>query len=133
MRILVFKVVLLLLCAGALYIAISTRLSREDDGPECEVPVIVEVLNGCGVSGVAEEVAACLRSEDFDVMFVGNADDFNYKETLVVDRSGACAKAITVARALAVDSVIQQVRGSFFVDVSVVVGSDMAESLASAR
>ena len=133
MRVLVLKVVFLFLCAGALYIAISTGLSHEDPDPECEVPVIVEVLNGCGVSGVADRVAARLRGEDFDVMFVGNADDFNYKETLVVDRSGACSKAITVARALEVENVIQQVRGSFFVDVSVVVGSDMAESLAQAK
>ena len=133
MKVLVLKVVFLLLCAGALYIAISTVLSREDDDPECEVPVIVEVLNGCGVSGVADKVAARLRGKDFDVMFVGNADDFNYEETLIVDRSGACSKAITVARALEVENVVQQVRGSFFVDVSVVVGSDMAESLALAR
>ncbi len=133
MRVLVLKVVFLFLCAGALYIAVSTGLGREDDDPECEVPIIVEVLNGCGVSGVADKVAAGLKGEDFDVMFVGNADDFNYKETLSVDRSGACSKAIAVARALEVENVIQQVRESFFVDVSVVVGSDMAESLASAR
>lgn len=133
MRVPVLKVVFLFLCAGVLYLAVSTALRREDDDPGCEVPVIVEVLNGCGVSGLADEVAARLRNEDFDVMFVGNADDFGYKETLVVDRSGACAKAITVAEALDVDNVIQQVRESFFVDVSVVVGSDMAGSTARAR
>ena len=133
MKVLVLKVVFLLLCAGALYIAISTGVGREDDDPECEVPVIVEVLNGCGVSGVADKVAARLRGKDFDVMFVGNADDFNYEETLIVDRSGACSKAITVARALEVENVVQQVRESFFVDVSVVVGRDMAESLALTR
>ena len=133
MRILVLKVMFLLVLAGAIYIGMSTGFGREDPDPECEVPVIVEVLNGCGVSGVADKVAARLRGKDFDVMFVGNADDFNYEETLIVDRSGACSKAITVARALEVENVVQQVRGSFFVDVSVVVGSDMAESLALAR
>ncbi|MGD8628613.1 MAG: LytR C-terminal domain-containing protein [bacterium] len=133
MRIWVLKVVFLAILAGAIYLAMSTGFSREDPDPECEVPVIVEVLNGCGVSGVADKVAARLRREDFDVMFVGNADDFNYEETLIVDRSGACSKAITVARALGVKNVVQQVRESFFVDVSVVVGSDMAESLASAQ
>jgi hypothetical protein len=133
LRILAIKVVFLFILAGAIYIAISTGLGREDPDQECEVPVIVEVLNGCGVSGVADRVAARLREEDFDVMFVGNADDFNYEETLIVDRSGACSKAVTVARALGVDNVVQQVRESFFVDVSVVIGSDMAESLATAR
>ena len=133
MRILVLKVVFLCILAGAIYIAMSTGLSREDPDPECEVPVIVEVLNGCGVSGVADKVAAKLRGEDFDVMFVGNADDFNYEETLIVDRSGACSKAITVARALEVENVVQQVRESFFVDVSVVIGSDMAGPQASAE
>ena len=43
-----------------------------------------------------EKVAAGLKGEDFDVMFVGNADDFNYKETLIVDRSGACSKALLI-------------------------------------
>ena len=131
MKVVVLKVILLCILAGAVYMALSTGLGREDPDPECEVPVIVEVLNGCGVSGVADKVAAKLRGEDFDVMFVGNADDFNYEESLIVDRSGACSKAITVARALDVENVVQQVRESFFVDVSVVVGSDMAGSLAS--
>jgi hypothetical protein len=131
LRILVLKVVFLFILAGAIYIAVSTFLGREGPDPECEVPVIVEVLNGCGVSGIADRVAARLKDEDFDVMYVGNADDFNYGETLIVDRSGACCKAVTVARALDVDNVVQQVRESFFVDVSVIVGSDMAGSPAA--
>lgn len=125
----VFKVLVVFTGIAAIYIGLSTGLSREEPDPECEVPVIVEVLNGCGVSGVADRVASRLKDQGFDVMFVGNADDFRYEETLVVDRSGACSKAVTVARALGVGNVIQQVRGSFLVDVTVVVGSDKAERL----
>ena len=48
MSMMVLKVVFLVILAGAIYIAMSTGLSREEPDPECEVPVIVEVLNGCG-------------------------------------------------------------------------------------
>ena len=133
MRILILKVFIVFIFLGAAYVTITAGFSWKPDDSPCEVPVIVEVLNGCGVSGIADEVAGRLKGRDFDVMFVGNADDFKYEETFVVDRSGACAKAAMVARALGVKNVIQQVRGSFFVDVSVIVGSDMASSLASAR
>ena len=104
-----------------------TALSQLDDSPSlCEVPVVVEVLNGCGREGVAEKVGEYLREKGFDVMFVGNADDFEYTETLVVDRCGDRSRALEVARALQVDAVIRQVSSIFFVDATVVVGGDGA-------
>jgi uncharacterized protein YkvS len=95
--------------------------------PLCEVPVVVEVQNGCGTPGIAEKVANDLRSEAFDVMLVENADDFDYPETIVVDRSGDRSKAWAVARALEVRDVITHTRtgDDFFVDVTVVIGSDI--------
>ena len=125
MRLLDIKAIAVFLGIGVVYLALGIAVELGEDSPTCEVPVIVEVLNGCGIRGIAEDVAQRLRNRGFDVMFVGNADDFGFKETLVVDRSGARDKAFTVAAALGVSGVIRQVRSSFFVDVTVVVGGDM--------
>ena len=126
MKVTITKGVLLFLAIGVVYLALSTAIRLKQDCPPCEVPVIVEVLNGCGVGGIAENVAEGLRSQGFDIMFVGNADDFDYEDTLVVDRSGDRDKARAVAMALGESEMIRQVRSAFFVDVTVIVGSDMA-------
>ena len=120
------KVVALLIGGLALYLALSALSQLDRADPTCEVPVVVEVLNGCGIRGIADKVAERLRSERFDVMFVGNADDFEYDETLVVDRSGDRNKASTIAKALGVSNIVLQVTSAFFVDVTVVVARDLA-------
>jgi hypothetical protein len=121
------------LCLGfvALYLAWAALSHLRVADSACEVPVVVEVLNGCGVHGLAERVGDYLRNQGFDVIFVGNADDFGYVETLVVDRCGDRSKALAVAEALRRDTVIFQVGGAFFVDVSVVVGSDATQYISA--
>lgn len=90
-------------------------------------PVIqVEVLNGCGASGVAEKFTDLLRKEKFDVVQVGNYMSFDIDNTLVIDRTGNKANADKVASALGVDqkNVIMQKNENYFLDVSVVIGKD---------
>lgn len=99
---------------------------RERGDPTCEMQVVVEVLNGCGVRGMGERVSEALRDRGLDVMFVGNADDFRYAETLVIDRSGDRSKVREVAKALGGPPVVYQVSDASFVDVTVVVGSDIS-------
>jgi hypothetical protein len=86
--------------------------------------VLVEVLNGCGAKGAAKVVAEGLRARGFDVVRIGNADDFGYAHTLVIDRSGSSEKAEEVARAMACSRVVTQVAGDAFLDVTVVLGAD---------
>jgi len=98
------------------------RFKRPDS--VCELPVVVEVLNGCGRPGVAERASSHLRNRGFDIMYVGNADDFDFAETLVVDRTGDRDKAHAVADALGGAPVVYQVSSAFFVDVTVILGGD---------
>jgi hypothetical protein len=63
-------------------------------------------------------------------MFVGNAEDFGYDRTLVVDRIGDPSKAKAIVDALGLGQVISQVNASSYVEATVVVGSDLAASLA---
>jgi hypothetical protein len=124
----ILKIILLAAGICAVYLALSGLTQVRREGSICEVPVVVEVLNGCGKSGVAENVAAHLRDLGFDVMYVGNADDFDYGETMVVDRTGDRTKARAVAGALGRATVVCQVSSTFFVDVTVVLGNDIATS-----
>ncbi|MCK4547986.1 MAG: LytR C-terminal domain-containing protein [Candidatus Eisenbacteria sp.] len=86
--------------------------------------VIVEVLNGCGAGGAARTVARVLREHGFDVVRIGNAEDFGYTHTLVIDRSGARQKASRVARSMCCTRVVTQVADDAFLDVTVILGAD---------
>ena len=86
----------------------------------------VEVLNGCGMLGVADKFTDFLRKEKFDVVQMGNYISFDIDKSLVIDRTGNRANAEKVASALGIDSrnVIMQKNEDAFLDVSVVIGKD---------
>lgn len=89
-------------------------------------PIQLDVLNGCGVSGVASRITAHLRRKGFDVVDMRNYKTFDLQETLVIDRVGNLATARQVAQAMGVkrENVIQEINPDYFVDVSVVIGRD---------
>ncbi|MDQ7815493.1 MAG: LytR C-terminal domain-containing protein [Melioribacteraceae bacterium] len=86
----------------------------------------VEVLNGCGVGGIADRFTDFLRNNKFDVVNVANYIRFDMDETLVIDRRGNKANAYSVAKSLGVkkENVIQQLNDDYFLDVSIVIGRD---------
>jgi hypothetical protein len=88
----------------------------------------LDVLNGCGVQGVATSITAYLRARGFDVVEMRNYRSFDMQESLVVDRTGIRQNAEQVAYALGINkrNVIQQINEDYFVDVSVVIGRDYA-------
>lgn len=86
----------------------------------------IEVLNGCGVSGIANAYTGLLRSNGFDVVETGNFETFDLQETVVISRSGVMDNAYRVANALGVseDNVIRESSPDFYLDVSVIIGHD---------
>lgn len=60
-------------------------------------PIKVQVLNGCGVGGIAGRTAKWLKKNGYDVKDVGNADRQDYRQSKIIDRSGN----LTAARELA--------------------------------
>jgi hypothetical protein len=116
-------VLALVILAGGLAHGTATRLEIADITGEGSA--VVEVLNGCGSRGIADRVCELLIARGFDVMFVGNADDFLYDRTLVVDRVGDRSKAIAIAEALGAGAVISQQNNASFVEMTVVLGKDM--------
>lgn len=126
---LVKAVGLLVVFLGA-HLAYETACLIDVEGLSGEARVVVEVLNGCGRSGIGERVSEFLADRNCDVMFVGNADDFKYDRTLVVDRTGDLSKAVALADAMGLGQVISQVNTATYVEATVVVGSDFALFLA---
>ncbi len=86
----------------------------------------VEVLNGCGASGVAARATQFLRDHDFDVVGSGNWVNFEEAHSLVIDRVGDRAAALRVAAVLGIeDAHVRSEPGeSYYLDASVVLGRD---------
>ncbi|MBC7328255.1 LCP family protein [bacterium] len=55
-----------------------TNFAQTEHGPT------VEVLNGCGLPGVASKAAEKLSELGFEVVYVGNADAFDHNKTSIV-------------------------------------------------
>jgi hypothetical protein len=88
--------------------------------------VRVQVLNGCGVSGVAGVLREYLMRYQVDIRETGNTR-LGMPETVVMDRVGDRKKAEAVARLIGVDEnhVIQQINKSLIdIDVTVIIGKD---------
>jgi hypothetical protein len=103
-----------------------------EDKQELAAEIIqMNVLNGCGVNGVADRFTDYLRLHHFDVVELGNymikgKVNYNVDETFVIDRIGNLANAEKVAEVLGIEKVkvIQQINDDYFLDVSLVIGKD---------
>lgn len=84
----------------------------------------VEVLNGAGVGGIARKMTDFLRRVGFDVIDFGNAESFEFYETVVLDRSGDWAAAERVARAVDVKNILEQKNPYLALDVTLILGRD---------
>lgn len=86
----------------------------------------VEVLNGCGVTGIADRFTDFLRSNDFDVVSSGNYNSFDIDKTLVIDRIGNITNARKIAESLGIKpaKAFSQLNKDYFLDVTVIIGKD---------
>lgn len=91
--------------------------------------IVIEVLNGCGVPGLAQKFTNYLRSEGFDVIYTGNADRMNYANTLLIERIESREKSTEVNRALQLNlqSIIQKLDPSLQVDLTLILGRDYSQ------
>ncbi|MCH2451305.1 MAG: LytR C-terminal domain-containing protein [Gracilimonas sp.] len=125
-----FLSVLLLLLLAALFTRIIyPRIFNERAELQSELIseiIQIEVLNGCGVSGIANAYTGLLRSNGFDVVETGNFETFDLQETVIISRSGVMDNAYRVANALGVskENVIRESSPDFYLDVSVIIGHD---------
>jgi len=113
----------------SIFIKLSNDRNKFEDQASDQIAsdiIQVEVLNGCGVSGVADRFTDFLRTNNLDVVKSGNYISDDVSESLVIDRSGNMANAFKTAKTLGIKSenVIQQLNKDYFLDVSIVIGRD---------
>jgi hypothetical protein len=132
---LLYNVLIFLLSALIIYMLYSLYVkmfhNQSDSGdPAAEQTasdmIQVDVLNGCGASGVGDRFTDFLRTNGIDVVKVGNYISSDVGESLVIDRTGKMANAYKVAKALGIknENVIQQINKEYFLDVTIVIGRD---------
>lgn len=118
-------ILLAALCTRIIYPRIQNQ--RASDTPELIGNIIqIEVLNGCGVTGLATQFTSILRKNGFDVVETGNFDNFDMEETLVIVRTFKTENAHRVAEVLGVEekNILVEASDDFYLDATVVIGSD---------
>jgi hypothetical protein len=123
----VFLAAIILFMSYSIYLRISrSNITPPEDQQVAAEIVQLEVLNGCGTSGIAEKFTDYLRSRNFDVVSRGNYRSFDIDNSFVIDRTGNVANAEKVADILGIDRkyIVQQMNNDYFLDVSLVIGRD---------
>jgi hypothetical protein len=94
----------------------------------------VELLNGCGVSGLADNISKYLRDNLFDVKSTDNAHGpdgrslaFNYPKTLVISRIPDTKMAQRVAELLGVNEVVFIRTDHSSYDITIIIGHNYRE------
>lgn len=115
-----------------LYSFVNTTMVRtpvdnttESKGVTVQGEIIqLDVLNGCGVSGVAQRFTEYLRKRKFDVVQMSNYKSYDVVESLVIDRVGDMNTARKVAHALGIEpnNIITELNPDYYLHVSVVIG-----------
>lgn len=130
----VLIIILIALPAYLSYHLYSILFSSDEVKPKKEVVVAakllqIDVLNGCGQSGIGEKFTDYLRQQKFDVINTGNFVSFDVENTIVVDRKGNPENALRVARSLGLtrEAVVQNINKDYLIDVTVIIGRDYKE------
>ena len=89
----------------------------------------VEILNGCGVPGLAGKISDYLRSQQMDVVRSENADHYNYDQTILILRNENSDGLKIIAKSFGIDikdeNRIKHIPDDKLnVDLTVIIGSD---------
>jgi LytR cell envelope-related transcriptional attenuator len=126
------------------YSAWVDRPSRVRDFAEVEIPdnmpdlsvskeveqqslnIVVRILNGNGVSGVAYKLREYLLTQGFDVSETTNADHFNYEKTIVYLHTNDYSMSKKVSDKLKIDNnpVLDDRAPDYPCDITIVMGKD---------
>jgi len=89
-----------------------------------EIPFQMEVLNGTGEDNLARKTTRRLRRMGIDILVEGNAEEFDYKRSLLIDRKGNPELMKNLEERLGCLRVLQQIQENPKVDVTFIIGKD---------
>jgi hypothetical protein len=104
----------------------------EPEAPAEKRILQIEVLNGCGVDGVADKFTRYLRTQELDVVKTDNYEsiagepNYNVLETVIIERHGILENGVQIARTLGLNAnrVLQEVNETYLIDATVIIGKD---------
>jgi hypothetical protein len=114
--------------------SVPASSSKNDEKPPEPQPILkpvkqkmqVEVLNGCGKTGIAAVTTDFLRKSEIDVIYSGNFKHFNINQSMVLDRVGNKDNAEKIAGILGIeaDLIKTEINPNRQLDVTVILGKD---------
>jgi hypothetical protein len=110
--------VILVLCAASVTFSFFVRMGKEEPGV-----FTIEVLNGTGRPGLAHEAKRGLLNRGIDVIAVGNADHFDYAESVLIARKPN-ANVGMLGEIIGCRNVIVQIREDSLADATLILGAD---------
>ncbi len=87
----------------------------------------IQVLNGSGEPGVAEKFRNHLAQKGFDIVEFGNANSWNYRETMVIGRGRDTLMARDLVRVIGTKHLLHLKDPAVLVEATVIIGKDHEE------
>ncbi|MBN1561677.1 LytR C-terminal domain-containing protein [candidate division KSB1 bacterium] len=84
-----FNCVLIISAGTKLFQKVDVSIENRD-----EQPLKIEVQNGCGVNGIATRITNNLAYLNYQVVGKGNADHWNYEQTILINLGSDKEKSI---------------------------------------
>ncbi len=88
--------------------------------------ILVEVLNGTRVDGLARAITRRLRRQGIDVVYFGTAADSGLDTTRIVIRRGDSTAAVRVRTLLGLGRIVSDPDTTRLLDATVILGHDAA-------
>ncbi len=117
----VMSCIAMILCAASITYGFFLRFSGGDD--EQGRRIRIEILNGTGRSGLAQEAATALRKRGIDVLKTGNAGHFLHEESILISRKKS-PQFEQLGKILGCDKTVEQLQENTLVDATLILGAD---------
>jgi len=114
------SVVVLVLCAASISFSVFVHKTGADGKSR---PLRVELLNGTGVAGIADSARGALAKLGIDVVSVGNAERFDYSESILVARERGTDVRL-LGEMIGCRHVVDQLDKAAVADASLILGAD---------
>lgn len=112
---------------------IISNAGKENERVQENKIIQLEILNGCGVDGIADKFTDELRMKYFDVVHTGNYRSFNIDESVVISRTHDTENAKRIAEALGINEtkIVMQANKDYFLDATLIIGKDYKQLIAT--
>ena len=122
------SLLLVLLIFGLFTRIIYPRIKNNRAEPDQLISNVIqlEILNGAGKPGLAQDFTEALRKSGFDVVETGNFKNFDMENTVLIARTINDENARRVADAIGIHPkhVFIEASEDFYLDATIVIGSD---------